>query len=85
MRLLIHLASLVIAAGVAVHEWRYHETHQRAGVSGILTLLAIAVALNSAALVKDTYDRMEAEAAKLLDAQWKWREQRAEEDDDDAR
>lgn len=41
-------ASTLIAAVVVLHEWAYHQQHQeRPGVSGVLALLALAVALTS--------------------------------------
>lgn len=40
------LAGAVLCAGVAVHEWNYHEDHPFAtGVSGVLTVLAIGAVL----------------------------------------
>lgn len=41
----------VLCAGVAIHEWAYHQAHHYApGVSGVLTVLAIGGALTAGAV-----------------------------------
>jgi hypothetical protein len=50
------LVGLVLSAGVAVHEWLYHQDHpHQTGVSGVLVVLAIAVALGCASVMKITW------------------------------
>jgi hypothetical protein len=44
--LVLSLAGAALCAGVAIHEWQYHEDHPFAtGVSGVLTVFAIGAML----------------------------------------
>ena len=45
------IAGALLCAGVAVHEWTYHQDHPgRTGVSGVLTALGIGAALGCLAV-----------------------------------
>jgi hypothetical protein len=47
----LSLAGAALCAGVAVHEWQYHEDHPFAtGVSGVLTVFAIGATLGCLAV-----------------------------------
>ena len=49
--LVLALIGAAMCAGVAIHEWNYHEDHPFAtGVSGVLTLLASGAALGCLAV-----------------------------------
>jgi len=49
--IVLALAGAALSAGVAVHEWNYHEDHPYAtGVSGVLTVLGIGAALGCIAV-----------------------------------
>jgi hypothetical protein len=49
--LVLALIGAALCAGVAVHEWQYHEDHPFAtGVSGVLTVLSIGATLGCLAV-----------------------------------
>lgn len=50
--LLLALAGTLLCAGVALHEWFYHQTHRHAsGVSMVLVVLAIGAGLVGLSIV----------------------------------
>jgi len=55
----VAIVGVVLALGVAIHEWIYHQNHKFApGVSGVLVVLALAVACGCFAAADIAYHRM---------------------------
>jgi hypothetical protein len=55
----------VLALGVALHEWSYHQSHPgRTGVSGVLVVLALAVALASFGVASIGWEEAKREAER---------------------
>ena len=70
-RILLSGLAVSLAAGVALHEWRYYQDHPgRTGVSGVLVVLALAVGLAALGQLWAAWERYKAEAPE--------RERRAE-------
>ena len=54
--LLLSIVGAILCAGVAIHEWNYHEDHPFAtGVSGVLVVLALGAMLGCVAVAVFVY------------------------------
>ena len=66
--LLFATVGAVMAVGVGIHEWIYHQNHKYApGVSGLLVVLSIAVALGCLAVADLAWGRQRDEIRRRED------------------